>query len=314
MSLQIVAGAAGSPPTPAPLPRGLVRMAMADYQKDPALSRSVLDKIAVSPAHLQHYLQRGGKDSPALREGRVLHTLLLEPEFAGGQIAVRPERPIEPDRPDHLRGVRRKGEGKGECEVAKWEATWRPQYEAELAAFGRFDELNAGKEILTLAELQRPAAMAASARRRAHVVDVLDKAVAVESSAFAERRGVRVKCRPDIIGADGWVWDIKTAADASYAGFQRSAWNFGYHRQAAWYLDVLERATGIAYEGFAMIVIEKEAPYEVALYRMTAEQIARGREENEENFERYRACVTSDTWPGYASEPQALFLPEWGQL
>lgn len=257
-----------------PIP-GLVRMSMEDYQAHPALSRSLADRIARSPRHLLHYKETGGEDSQAMLLGRAFHALLLEAETFFELFAV-------------WDGSSRRGKA--------WED---------------FKAANEGKDIITADELRKITAAAASFRSKELTRGLLDGAI-VEAVALATIDGVERKARPDII-KDSILYDLKSAADASFDGFTRAAYSFGYHRQAAWYLDVVAAATGIPLRGFGFIAVEKEAPYEVQVFLASPEFIAKGRQENRANLELYRACEARGEWPGYPDVIQTLGLPRWIQ-
>lgn len=255
---------------------GLVRKTMADYHADPALSRSVLDRIAKSPKHLRHYVEHGVDETAAMMQGRALHTLVLERERFPDEVAV-------------FEGASRYGKA--------WDA---------------FESKHAGKVIVLAKELIwiKGAALAIMTKPAARAA--LEDAV-VEACAFATFDGVEVKARPDAIGADGIIYDLKSTIDASLGGFERQAYNLGYHRQAAWYLDVVSAATGWTPKGFAFIAVEKDEPYEAQTFQATEGFIARGRAENRANLARYRACLARGEWPGYPDAAQPLGLPGWLQ-
>ncbi len=85
-----------------------------------------------------------------------------------------------------------------------------------------------------------------------------------EQSYFAtdSDTGMKVKCRPDFILDDGsLIIDLKTTQNASLKGFQKSVVNFRYYVQAAWYLDVVEMATGKRPDAFIFIAVEKTRPF-----------------------------------------------------
>ena len=71
----------------------------------------------------------------------------------------------------------------------------------------------------------------------------------------------------------GPIIDIKTTSDKSLSSFKSSAYKYGYHRQAAFYLD------GFQAKEFIFVVIEKKAPYNVGVYIAGEDFINRGRSE-----------------------------------
>lgn len=272
------------PPAPPPAPPagaipGLVKMTMADYRKHPALGRSDSDELRYSPAHFRYASEHGRPDSLPKLKGRVFHTLILERHLLAETVAV-------------YDGATRQGKG--------WEAC--------VAA-------NPDKDIIRASELADLVEVEKAFRARFATARLLDDAL-IEHAAFATLRGVAVKARPDIVRrtATGGlvIYDLKSTDDASPKGFQRSAFSLGYHRQAAWYRDVVEAATGLTVEGFYFVAVELSAPYEANILRADPAFIACGAVENAELLAVYKHCSETGVWPGYtAGAPTTLELPRW---
>lgn len=128
--------------------------------------------------------------------------------------------------------------------------------------------------------------------------------------------GIQRRARLDwlhnpIPGQPRMVVDLKTAATANPADAGRVAHNFGYHQQAAWYLDALTATTGETDVAFIHVMVEKEAPYLTSATQLDAEALARGRVLNDRAIRLYKQCLTTDTWPGYAPTIQPVSLPTW---
>jgi hypothetical protein len=125
-----------------------------------------------------------------------------------------------------------------------------------------------------------------------------------EVSAYAldEPTGVVRRGRMDWLGA--WILtDYKTAASADPDVFVKAAANYGYHMQAAWYLD-LARDLDHPGKAFAFIVQEKDAPYLVTVIELPRELVDVGRRRNRAALERFRDCTETDLWPGYVPDDQ----------
>lgn len=125
-----------------------------------------------------------------------------------------------------------------------------------------------------------------------------------------EDTGVPCRLRTDYL-RDGVGIDLKTTIDASPNDFKRSIANFGYHRQAAFYLDGIKACTGISAAGFALIVVEKEAPFAVSVFVIDEASIQIGRDEYKAALRTYAECIQKDKWPGYPTTIQTISLPEW---
>jgi hypothetical protein len=121
-----------------------------------------------------------------------------------------------------------------------------------------------------------------------------------------EASGVICKARLDIVVApQRTVADLKTTISAKRSNFERSIFEYGYHRQAATYLD----ATG--YKSFVFIPVEKTPPFAVATYRMKDNVIEAGREQNAKLLTRFGECLASGKWPAYSDEIEDIDLPSW---
>ena len=130
-----------------------------------------------------------------------------------------------------------------------------------------------------------------------------------ELSAFAPdpATGVWLRGRFDLhVGDD--LYDYKTAASADPDTFARRAVDYGYHRQAAWYLD-LAHAVGLDADQFGFIVQEKEPPYAVACIRLSDEHLILGRRDMRTAIDIYAECLNSGVWPGYGDHWQTVELP-----
>lgn len=123
--------------------------------------------------------------------------------------------------------------------------------------------------------------------------------------------GVKMKARPDWT-RPGWLVDLKSTINAAPASFGRTAANFGYHIQAAWYLHTAHLA-GLAGEDtrFLFVLVEKEAPYLASVVELDAGALRAGAEQMRRALEVYRDCTTSGIWPGYPDDAPLVGLPGW---
>lgn len=125
--------------------------------------------------------------------------------------------------------------------------------------------------------------------------------------------GTTLRFRPDwLTEIDGRTVcvDLKTTINADPEDFIRSIVKFGYHQQAAWYLDGLG-AHGYDDPRFVIVAVEKSAPHLVSVLELDDTAIAEGRRLNREAIDLYADCVKTDTWPAYGDECHLLSLPEW---
>ena len=124
--------------------------------------------------------------------------------------------------------------------------------------------------------------------------------------------GLPCKARPDILPGKSVVADIKKTRDASESHFQRAILQFGYHRQAAFYLDGIEKATKERFDIFAFIVVESNPPYRTEVYTLSPEFIEHGRNEYQFLINIENRCRAANHWPNYTSnEVTEIGLPRW---
>jgi len=124
---------------------------------------------------------------------------------------------------------------------------------------------------------------------------------------YADRIPVSLKARFDYWQPDQKVIvDLKTTDSAAPERFLQSVKKYGYHIQAAYYLDFVDPGAE-----FIFVVVEKNPPYEVAVYKMDEAFIKQGRAVYTEGFRELAQCFYHDTWGGYPREVQTLECPEW---
>lgn len=129
-----------------------------------------------------------------------------------------------------------------------------------------------------------------------------------------EEKALPCKARVDRLAQlpDGsWVAiDLKTTADTvKPSELARKAYNFGYHRQAAWYTRGL-KACGIE-APFIFFFVSKQAPYLVTPLSFTADALALGDDQCMRACRTLIHCQEDDEWPTYTSGIYEVDLPEW---
>ena len=131
----------------------------------------------------------------------------------------------------------------------------------------------------------------------------------IEASIFFPYEGVDCRSRIDILNAaKNYAADYKTTRSledwgVEYCGRMRDEvvsrlmYNYGYYRQAAFYLAGLA-ACGIFLDNFIFIVQEKTPPYDLAVLRISGPALSLARQELEQDVLDYRTCLEADEWPG----------------
>ncbi len=114
------------------------------------------------------------------------------------------------------------------------------------------------------------------------------------------KTGLWKRCRSDL-----WkglsVGDLKTCMNASPVTFAMDAKRFLYRISAAWYLGVISEATGISHEEFYLIACEKEAPWEIAVYKVSQQSIERAQLEIRQALDTIRVILDEGekAWRGF---------------
>jgi hypothetical protein len=139
-----------------------------------------------------------------------------------------------------------------------------------------------------------------------------------EQSAFwqDETHGVWRRARfdwlPDLTPSGRLiVGDYKTTVSAEPRALAKSAANFGYHQQAAFYLDAVTALDLADEAAFVFVSQEKTAPYLVTAWELDREALDIGRALNEQALAIYAECMATDVWPNYTDDVALISLPAW---
>lgn len=269
-----------------------------DYHGGVGVSKSGLDVLARSPLHYwAKYLDpnRERKEpTPAMKLGTAIHTAVLEPEqFTARYLTVPDDAPRKPT--DAQRNAKKPSDD-------------------SIAAMTWWDEFNAkaeGREILDADQFAVCQAISQQVRQHPTARKVFANGK-VELSAYwtDKETGLLCKCRPDLLALP-LVVDLKSTEDASAEGFAKSAWNFRYWVQAAWYVDGIEQATGQRPDAFVFGAFEKSAPYACAFYFADEAMLEMGRREYRRLLRILADCKAADRWPGYTTDVTPLGVPAW---
>lgn len=254
----------------------------ADYHAGPGISKSQLDTLARSPLHFwaKHIAKQQGTrvETAAMRFGTAVHTAILEPEDFVNWVVM--------DKVD-----RRTKDGKAAAEAAETRAAAR------------------GVRVIDRADHDVVTAIAASVERHPVIGPYLEAGWAELSVYWMdEDTGVLCRCRPDWL-TETAILDVKTTENSSPGSFERSAYQYRYWVQAAYYLDGLA-ANGCDVSRFVFAAVEKEPPFAAMAYTATPSLIDAGRREYKRLLNLYSACCASGRWPAYGDSAD-LDLPRF---
>lgn len=183
------------------------------------------------------------------------------------------------------------------------------------AAWAEFCAANPGKDVITSAEMQTLVAMRESVYQHPFARMILAEGISEQTVLWTDANtGIKCKCRPDRIPSNGAgvLVDLKTTGDAGERGFLHSVVNYGYARQAAFYLDGYNAATGADADAFIFIAVEKVAPYRVEIYELDPEFIEWGRMDYQRLLQIELQCREQKQYPNRQSnELITLYKPKY---
>ncbi len=131
-----------------------------------------------------------------------------------------------------------------------------------------------------------------------HAAELLTGGEAEVSYFYTNKEfGLDLKVRPDYINHEkGYILDLKTSRDAGIDSFKRDfTWSFNYDLSAAMYIDGISHYTGKQYD-YYFLVVEKEAPFSVAVYKLGEESYAFGRNKYRKAMEKIVQAKETNTY------------------
>lgn len=261
-----------------------------DYRAISAHSISALKYLRVSPKHYRYALEHP-KETKPMTLGTAAHCAVLEPERFDRQFVVW-DRVSENGNLCPRRGQH-------------WDA---------------FLELHSDRTVLLQEEVDNALNMQKAVRASPNAMRYLERGepeVSMEWSLSLECSGVMkpfsskgradwlttVDDVPHIVG-------LKTARDHRHFVFGGAAAKLGYHLQWAYYHDGFETITGKR-PRVVEIVVESNAPHDVAVYIIPDDILDQGRDEYQTLLRLLAQCEAANEWPGVYTSEQVLTLPSW---
>lgn len=268
------------------IPLGLVRDLPANqYHADRSVSNTMLSAMHKSPAHCYALHLAPGRPqreaTPAMMAGTLAHTAILEPE----ELALR-----YVAKPPGMRFSTKEG------------IAWRDQQTSIIVTQ---DELDTAKA-------QRAAVLKVRA-----LGDLLASGESEVSMFWDDHlTGLRCRARADWLHWTGRnraiALDIKTISDLTQDSVRRAIGTYGYHRQAAHYLNGL-RACGVEVEEFVFGFVSSSYPFLAVAYLLDEESLQQGHDEIAELTLLYAYCQERNEWPAFGDGYQLTSLPGWAK-
>ena len=263
------------------------------YLDCPAINRGAIVQGLRSMAHMRRAIDWPAAPTKAMIDGQIIHTAVLEREEYARRYAVLPAELAE--------GIMtRAGEP---AKAPKQTAEYRDRVAAWQAARPNAERIDSETNAMCLGIVR-------AIDRHPIARTMMASADRVECTVVADICGTPIKVRPDVIGSDGTIWDLKSTEDARPRAFGVSAHHHHYPVQLALYRDVCS-AAGIAVSGCRIVAVEKSPPYAVRVYVVPADQISYGRAQYESVLAQYAEAVRTGEWPGYPDDLDDLHCPAW---
>lgn len=256
------------------------------HQNIHALNMSTLKHMDTSPAHCFEALTNAdvGAKTPQqtanLDLGSAIHTAILEPDLFVDAYHV------------HPKGNKNSNDYKvaaGELRMAGW-------------------TLLSQKDIDTCNRITEKIQRTPSAAR-----DLIRAASATEVSYVIEGPfGIPCKVRPDLeVEEAGIIVDLKSTRSAKRYEFERQMEGLGYHLSVPWYMDNLERHAPGKWTQHMFLCVEKEPPYEFAIFTVKPDALALAQREVDRLYSDFAKCLLEGSWPGYPREVQSVGVPQY---
>ncbi len=265
------------------------------YHANPAISHSKLECYRRRPAlYFKKYVAKTlpqPEESGAFRLGSAVHCAVLEEkEFAARYV-------LKPD------CDRRTKEGK--------------------IQFAEFAAQHAGKTLLDADEMAQVIAMREAVAAHPIASRLLAEGIPEMTWRKAQPNALgALQCRTDHFSPCGceisefhpYALDIKTVESLdsdAFRNFERAAFSYGYHRQAGFYLPLINEILARPVSRMYYVAVEKVEPFGVAVYKLSDDAIARGQDENIADLVRLKRSLETNDWPNIEPTVHELKLPGW---
>ncbi len=253
-----------------------------NYDKIPAVRRSLLWELKKSPAHFKYAEVNEEEDTAALRLGTIIHMCVLE----FGKYLVHYKVAPNVDR--------RTKEGKA-------------RYQEFL------DSLLPGQEAISWDEhdqaMQMRLALTEDPNASKYLGEFYPEMVYTWTDPeTGERCKIKADAVTEIDGQDVLI-DFKTTDSCADGHFERSVKKYGYQLQAGMYCEGYFANT-YREPKFIFVAQEKKPPYACRVYECDPYFVQQGKEEFHRLLQIYHHCKEKDEWPGYM--PTELLGDDYG--
>ena len=124
----------------------------------------------------------------------------------------------------------------------------------------------------------------------------------------------KLKCRirPDFLSFNlNTLVDLKTTTNCERDFFSGELWRYRYDFQFAFYRMGIEAISGKKPEFEAIIAVEKQEPYEVAVYFLEQSVLDIGEKDVRRALNRLKHCLETKDWARYQKAAMSISVPHW---
>jgi hypothetical protein len=258
-------------------------MSLDEYSKIDAVNYSSLKHMKRSPLSYRYFKDHPTPPTAPMILGNHTHRMILEPEKVGdfalwGEV-----------------------EGQNVRRGKVWDA-----FQAECAL--------SQKQIITKEERTAMVSMSIAVRKSPLAMRFLDGHRSEVTIVWRDKQFDRdCKGRLDktgIISRTQFIADLKTAKDCSKFSFGNAAYRLGYHIQLAMYREGFRVLAGEDPEMYE-IAVENKPPYELTVFSIPDEVLAKGQEDYEFLMRKLCECEHTNSWPPAEESITDLSLPSY---
>ena len=265
-----------------------------EYCQWDAVNNSSLGPALRSAKHYRHAKENPRAETKALSFGRLAHEGRLEPSLVLDRYAVMP---------DLTKGI-----------LVNKEPAKNPKATSEYKQrVAKWEEQNDGKQIVEQVDFERVKGVLDALWTNTRSRDWFASGGPAELSlVWADSvTGLLCKARLDKQFSAQLIVDLKTTRDAMH--FEKSMIDYGYDRQAAFYLDGYRTLTGRPAQ-FAFAAVESEAPFGVRAAPVSPSVIASGRTKYRRALAVLKAeRLNNGRFDADYDQPETFELPRWAR-
>lgn len=266
------------------------------------LNWSTLKHIATSPKLMQWRVEHPQEDTEAMKLGRAIHCLVLEPDkFASHWVIA-----------TVCQATKKNGEqcgNVGTLYAGEWFCKVKGHAPADAGP------LPEGIESVTVEAVELAKQCAESIKAHPVAMNTLKGGQCEQECEWTDQEtGVACRGRLDFIGAR-YIVDLKTTSKETPREFVNDAASRLYHGQLSWYHDGAIAAGRLPQDADAprIVTVGTTEPYDVAVYQFTEASLEAGRFAYRWLLDKYVSCQAASWWPGHSPDLQPFDLPRWAE-